>query len=248
MINKLSLLAVIAALLTPLASMGAGGRDAGLMQSGANVNDTNSLQRGAKLYMNYCLGCHSTDYMRYQRLAEDLQLSEETVMENLMFTDAKIGDTIGNNMSKEQGEAWFGKAPPDLSLTGRSRGADWIYTYLMSFYQDEFGAWNNTLLANAAMPHVLWQLQGIQKPVYVTRTDDSGYESRVIESLELVQPGQLSPEEYSLAMRDIAAYLDYVGEPIQLKRKSFGVWVMLYLAIFAVIAYLLKREFWRDVH
>ena len=242
------LVVIASALLAfPLLGSAAGGSEH-LMHSGANVNDTASLQRGAQLYMNYCLGCHSTDFMRYQRLADDLELSEDLVMENLVFTDAKIGDPISNAMSEEDAARWFGKAPPDLSLVGRSRGPDWIYTYLMSFYRDDTGAWNNTLLANAAMPHVLWQLQGIQEPVYATHTDESGYESRVVESLELVEPGALSPEAYSDAMRDLAAYLDYVGEPVQLKRKGIGVWVMLYLAIFALIAYLLKVEFWRDVH
>lgn len=244
--SKILVMIASALLAMPVAGMAAG--KANLMHSGANVNDSASLQRGAQLYMNYCLGCHSTEFQRYQRLATDLGLDEDMVMENLVFTDAKIGDPISNSMRPEDAVRWFGKAPPDLSLTGRSRGADWIYTYLMSFYRDDTGAWNNTLLANAAMPHVLWQLQGIQEPVYATQVDENGYESRVVESLLLAEPGMLSPDEYSAAMRDLAAYLDYVGEPVQLKRKSIGVWVMLYLAIFALIAYLLKVEFWRDVH
>lgn len=243
---KLKVFLASALLALPLVSAAAG--KANLMTSGANVNDTASLQRGAQLYMNYCLGCHNTAFMRYSRVAQDLGLSEEMVMQNLVFTEAKIGDTITNNMRPDDAARWFGKVPPDLSLIGRSRGADWVYTYLMSFYEDESGSWNNTLLPNAAMPHVTWKLQGIQTPVFATHTDENGFESRVVESLVLSEPGILSPADYSNAMRDIAAYLDYVGEPVQLKRKSLGVWVMLYLAIFALIAYLLKREFWRDVH
>jgi ubiquinol-cytochrome c reductase cytochrome c1 subunit len=223
----------------------AGGAE--LMHSGANPTDLASLQRGAQLYMNYCSGCHSANYMRYQRLADDLGLSEEAVMENFVFGDKKIGETMSISMRPEDGQAWFGKAPPDLTVTGRSRGADWIYTYLMSFYEDELGQWNNTVLQNAAMPHVLWQLQGIQKPVYKTVTE-GGMEQRVIERLELVSPGSMTPEEYAGAMRDLAAFMDYMSEPAQLKRKSIGIWVLVYLAIFTFIAYLLKREFWRDVH
>lgn len=231
--------------LAPLANAAGGKVD--LVPSGANVNDISSLQSGAQLYVNYCIGCHSLNFMRYNRLAEDLELSEEMVMNNLMFTDAKFGDPMSNAMTEEGGKAYFGKAPPDLSLIARSRGGDWIYNYLLSFYRDDSGAWNNTILANAAMPHVLWNLQGIQEPIYETVMDGT-VEVRTVAALELVEPGLMNEEEYATAMRDLTAFLDYVSEPIQLKRKEIGVWVMAFLAFFALLSFFLKKEYWRDVH
>ena len=221
---------------------------AGMEQSGANIDDTASLQRGAKLYVNYCLGCHSLAYMRYNRLAKDLQLSEEQVMDNLVFSDAKFAETMDIAMDPDQAEAWFGKTPPDLSLIGRSRGPDWLYSYLLGFYQDESGAWNNTALPNAAMPHVLWKLQGIQTPVYRQETTEEGFTHEVLDHFEIATPGTQSAEEYKETARDLAAFLEYVGEPAKLQRKGIGVWVILFLALFTFIAYLLKLEYWRDVH
>lgn len=238
-----------AALLLPVASItvsAAGG--AGVEHSGANIEDTASLQRGAKWYVNYCLSCHTLSYQRYNRLAEDLDLSEEMVMQNLVYSDAKFADTMSIAMDPEQAESWFGKTPPDLSLIGRSRGSDWVFSYLRAFYQDENGSWNNTLLPNASMPHVLWRLQGIQTPVYRTETSESGFSHEVIDHFELTTPGTQSPQEFEETARDIAAFLEYVGEPAKLKRKDIGVWVILFLVLFTFIAYLLKVEYWRDVH
>jgi len=181
--------------------------------------------------------------MRYNRLAEDLDLGEERVMDNLVFADAKIGDTMQVAMRPKDAAAWLGKAPPDLSLIARSRGEDWLFTYFLTFYQDPKGGWNNLLLPNAAMPHVLWQLQGIQEPVMGTH---DGFE--VVESLELAQPGLLSPEEYEETVRDLVTFLEYLGEPAEVKRKNVGIWVLLFLALFALLAYALKAEYWRDVH
>ena len=240
---------LFAALVLPVSSftvLASGG--AGVEHSGANIEDTASLQRGAKWYVNYCLGCHTLSYQRYNRLAEDLDLSEEMVMQNLVYSDAKFGETMSIAMDPEQAEAWFGKTPPDLSLIGRSRGADWVFSYLRGFYQDGNGGWNNTLLPNASMPHVLWRLQGIQTPVYRTETSESGFSHEVIDHFELTTPGTQSPEEFEETARDIAAFLDSVGEPAKLKRKGIGVWVILFLVLFTFIAYLLKVEYWRDVH
>ena len=239
-----------AVLLLPVASstLSAAGAAGGLEHSGVNINDAASLQRGAKLYVNYCLGCHSIAYMRYNRLAEDLGLTEEQVMQNLVTTDAKFGETMSISMDPDHAKAWFGKTPPDLSLIGRSRGADWIYAYLRGFYQDETGSWNNTMLPNASMPHVLWQLQGVQTPVYRQETDVSGMTHDVIDHFELTKAGSQSADEYRQTARDIAAFLDYAGEPAKLKRKGIGVWVILFLALFTLVAYLLKAEYWRDVH
>ena len=247
--KKLATYLFIAALLLPLTSLtvsAAGG--AGVEHSGANINDTASLQRGAKWYVNYCLGCHTISYMRYNRLAEDLDLSEEMVMENLVFSDSKFGETMDIAMDEEQAKAWFGKTPPDLSLIGRSRGADWVYSYLLGFYKDESGGWNNTLLPNVSMPHVLWPLQGIQSPVYRQETLEGGFIHEVIDHFKLTTAGSQSPEEFKETSRDIVAFLVYAGEPAKLKRKDVGVWVILFLALFTFIAYLLKAEYWRDVH
>jgi len=239
----------VAALLLPLSSFAvsaAGG--AGVEHSGANVSDTASLQRGAKWYVNYCQGCHALGYMRYSRLAKDLDLTEDMTMENLVFSRAKFGETMDIAMKADQSITWFGKTPPDLSLVGRSRGPDWLYSYLLGFYQDDSGGWNNTLLPNAAMPHVLWQLQGIQTPVYRQEISESGFSHQVIDHFELATPGSQSVEEYKETARDLATFLQYVGEPAVLQRKKLGVWVLMFLAVFTFIAYLLKVEYWRDIH
>jgi ubiquinol-cytochrome c reductase cytochrome c1 subunit len=232
----------LAALLTIMAPVFAAGGGA-LEHANVNIRDTAAVQRGARLFVNYCLSCHSASFMRYNRLAEDLGLDEEVVMENLVFADAKIGETMEVAMRPEDAEKWLGKAPPDLSLMSRSRGADWLYTYLLTFYQDETGGWNNRVLPNASMPHVLWQLQGIQKPVYATHDGLA-----VVDHLVLAEPGLQSPEEYEDSVRDLVTFMEYLGEPAKVKRKNVGIWVLLFLALFAFIAYLLKAEYWRDVH
>ena len=233
-----SLLALL--VITPTALASGGGA---LEHANVNIRDTAATQRGAQLFVNYCLSCHSAGYMRYNRLAEDLGLDEELVMDNLVFADVKIGNTMDAAMRAEDAEEWLGKAPPDLSVISRSRGADWLYTYLLTFYQDETGGWNNLALPNAAMPHVMWQMQGIQKPVYATH---DGRE--VIDHLTLAEPGLQSPEEYKDSVRDLVTFLEYLGEPSKVKRKNIGVWVLLFLALFTLIAYALKAEYWRDVH
>lgn len=222
-------------------AFGAGGE--ALERANVNIRDTAAIQRGAQVFVNYCLSCHSASYMRYNRLAEDLDLSEELVMENLVFADVKIGDTMTIAMRPKDAETWLGKTPPDLSLISRSRGADWLFTYLLTFYQDDTGGWNNLTFPNASMPHVLWQLQGIQKPVYATH---DGHE--VIDHLVLAKPGLETPEEYEETVRDLVTYLEYLSEPAEVKRKNIGVWVLLFLALFALVSYALKAEYWRDVH
>jgi ubiquinol-cytochrome c reductase cytochrome c1 subunit len=214
-----------------------------LEHAGINARDVAAVQRGAKWYVNYCFSCHSAQFMRYNRLAKDLGLSEESVMKNLVFSGAKFGDTMDIAMKPDQAALWLGKTPPDLSLIARSRGPDWLFTYLKTFYQDETGKWNNLSLPNAAMPHVLWQLQGIQKPVYATHDG-----IQVVDHLELAVEGLQTPEEYEETVRDLVTFLDYLGEPAKLERKSLGVWVMLFLTVFALLAFALKVEFWRDVH
>jgi ubiquinol-cytochrome c reductase cytochrome c1 subunit len=221
----------------------AAGGGAHLEHSEVNARDVAAVQKGAKWYVNYCFSCHSAQYMRYNRLSEDLDLTEEQVMKNLVFSDAKIGDTMDIAMRPDDAAMWLGKAPPDLSLIARSRGVDWLFTYLKSFYQDENGDWNNLVLPNASMPHVMWQLQGIQKPVYVSHGD-----VEVVDHLVLATEGLQTPEEYEKTVRELVTFLDYLSEPAKLKRKSIGIWVMLFLTVFAFVAYLLKAEYWRDVH
>ena len=245
---KKQLLAVLL-LVAPAFALASG---AGVHLDKANIDPTDkaSLQRGVRTFVNYCMGCHSAKYERYNRLARDLGISEDLVIENLMFTGEKIGDTMDIALSKSQGKAWFGAAPPDLTLIARRRGVDWLYTYLRTFYQDDsrpFGV-NNEVFNNVGMPNVLWQLQGEQKPVYKTVTDDEGHEHKVLEGVELVKQGSLSPEEFDATIRDLVNFLAYTGEPIKLQRQSLGIKVLLFLALFFVVAYLLKKEYWKDVH
>ena len=233
------------ALLFSAAALASGGGS--LQQAGNDLTDRASLQRGAQAYMSYCSGCHSLKYLRYSRMAEDLGLTEDQVMANLNFTGAKVGEQIHVSMSKEQGDKWFGKMPPDLSLIARVRGTDWIYTYLKSFYLDESRplGWNNKLFPNASMPNPLWELQGLQHAEF-GEPDAAG--ERHPERLVVTSPGHVQPAEFDQTVRDITNVLEYAGEPAVLKRQSMGVWVVLFLALLAFLAYLLKNEYWKDVH
>jgi ubiquinol-cytochrome c reductase cytochrome c1 subunit len=220
----------------------------GLMQSHVNLGDQASLQRGAKYFMNYCAGCHSLGYQRYSRMAEDLGLTEEEVQTWLNFSGAKFGDVMKSAMAPGDGVAFFGKAPPDLSLVARAKpgGPDWTYTFLKSFYVDETrpSGWNNTLLPGASMPNVLWDLQGTQRAVY----EQSEHGESHIAGFEIAPAGRISAAEYDSVVRDITNFLNYVGEPAAMKREAIGIWVVLFLAVFTFIAWLLKAEFWRDIH
>ncbi len=223
-----------------------GGGD--LEHAGINISDTSSLQRGAAVFRDYCFGCHAADYMRYQRLADDLELGEDYVKQYFMRGDTKIGDTMSIAMDAADSEVWFGKTPPDLSLIARSRTPDWLYAYLRSFYRDENGAWNNTIFPDVSMPNVFWQEQGILEPVYDHAEDHGEGEAPQIAHLEPVQAGSMTPEAFDGMVRDLVAFLEYMGEPAKLKRKSVGWKVLLFLALFAFLAYLLKAEYWRDIH
>jgi ubiquinol-cytochrome c reductase cytochrome c1 subunit len=205
-------------------------------------NDQAALQHGAKIYVNYCLNCHGASFMRYNRL-RDIGLTEAQIKDNLMFTAEKVGEPMHVVMRREDAKLWFGVSPPDLTLIARARasefgsGADWIYTYLRSFYRDDTRptGWNNKIFTNVAMPHVLWELQGEQ----VIGPDHE---------LSLAKPGKLTPEQYDDFVGDLVAYLQFMGEPVAGFRKELGVIVLIFLAIFFVLAYALKREFWKDVH
>lgn len=237
-----------ALLLAVIPALGLAAGAGPLESSGTDLRDRASLQRGAGLYMNYCSGCHALALHRYSRIGLDLNLSQEQVEQFLILGDAKFGETINTGIAAGDGTAWFGKAPPDLSLAARARhnGPDWIYTYLKSFYVDESRpmGWNNTLFPGASMPHVLWELQGTQRPIYAQGPDGQPH----VVKLELATPGRLDAKQYDQVARDISAFLQYVAEPAALKREAIGVWVLLFLAFFTFIAYLLKLEYWRDVH
>jgi ubiquinol-cytochrome c reductase cytochrome c1 subunit len=218
----------------------------------ANIDPTNhaSLQRGAKLYVNYCMGCHSMNYQRYNRVARDIGLTDPQMEENLIFTGAKVGDTMTIAMSETDAKRWFGAAPPDLNLIARSSGIDWLYTYLRTFYRDPsrpLGS-NNAIFQQVGMPNVLWELQGVQEPVFHTETDAQGNEKEVLAGVELVEPGKLTAAEFDRSMRDLVNFLAYSAEPIKLERQSLGVWVLLFLVLMTVVFYLLKKEYWKDVH
>lgn len=229
-----------------------------------DLTDKAALQHGAGLYMSYCSGCHAISYHRYSRTAADLGLTQEQVEKNLIYNDQKFGETINTGLNADDAKAWFGKAPPDLSVIARTKeqGADWIYNYLRSSYVDETrpSGWNNTVLPGASMPNVLWELQGVQHPLLEAKKKDAKGIDEVCEKGESqgqcitgyqipdAQKGRLSEEEFDRDARDISAFLAYVGEPAALKRESIGVWVVLFLAFFTLLAYLLKSEYWRDVH
>ena len=212
------------------------GAEAGyrLDRSPHEPTDQVSLQAGARTFVNYCIGCHGLQYMRYNRL-RDLGLSDAQIRDNLMFTAEKVGETMKTPMTVKEGKLWFGVPPPDLSVVARSRGADWLYSYLRTFYRDPKAAtgWNNQVFPNVAMPHALWTLQG----------------ERRLEDGKLVQASQgaQSSAEYDATARDLVNFLVYVGEPSALDRKAWGIWTLFALGILFIFAWLLKREYWKDV-
>lgn len=211
-----------------------------------DLNDQPSLQRGARLFVNYCLTCHSAAYMRYSRMGRDLGISDELIKQNLMFTADKVGELMTIAMSEEDAKDWFGTAPPDLTLVTRSRGPTWVYNYMRGFYREYKwpGRWNNALFPNVAMPHVLYALQGTQRAIFESKDDGS----KVLTGFELERPGVMDKAQYDAAMRDLTNFLVYLGEPAKLVRYRLGVYVLVFLAVFLVFVYLLKKEYWKDVH
>jgi ubiquinol-cytochrome c reductase cytochrome c1 subunit len=223
------------ALLSPIAAWAA---EAGyrLDRSPHDPTDWISLQAGARTFVNYCIGCHGAQYMRYNRLTE-IGLNEAQIRDNLLFTADKVGETMKTTLGTKEGKQWFGVPPPDLSVVNRSRGADWLYTYLRTFYRDAKTAtgWNNAVFPNVAMPHALWTLQG-----------ERAYEAKEGKWIELSK-GALSPTDYDATVRDLVNFLAYVGEPAAVHRKPIGIVVLFVLMILFIFAYLLKREYWKDV-
>jgi len=220
------------------------------MHANVNLSDQASLQRGARVFVNYCLSCHSAAYMRYNRIGKDLGISETVLKENLMFGTDKTGSTMTISMSKDDSAQFFGVSPPDLSVIARSRGADWLYTYFMTFYRDDsrpFGV-NNLVFKDTGMPHVLWELQGWQDPVYEDVVGSDGNMVKKFAHLKHEIEDKSRDKAYAKTVMDLVNFLVYVGEPIKLKRYKIGFWVIVYLLIFLVIVVLLKKEYWRDVH
>ncbi|HVH35118.1 MAG TPA: cytochrome c1 [Tahibacter sp.] len=267
----------LAVALTSIAPAALANSEGGKLPS-ANTRPDNiaSVQRGAKLFFNYCVGCHSLQFVRYSRLADDLGLTEEQVMQNLNFTGAKFGDTVVSSMPAADAATWFGKAPPDLSLEGRSKGPDWVYNYLKSFYIDHSRplGWNNAVFPGASMPNVLWEMQGAQHAAFEpkqkkqekcsgTPAEGCNNGQREVEAcapgrteidgkclvhLEVETAGTQNAQQFDETVRDVTAFLQYAAEPAALQRQKLGAWVVLYLAFFTFLAWLLKKEYWKDVH
>lgn len=247
---KKFLIALLSAFLLAPAAVMANGAEIHLDKAPDVQGDKAALQNGAKLFVNYCLNCHGASSMRYNRLM-DLGLTEQQIKDNLMFTAEKVGEPMRAAIRADEARKWFGATPPDLSVIARARaseegsGADWLYTYLRSFYRDENRptGWNNVIFENVGMPHVLWELQG-QQELEVGKTAD-GHEHK---QLKLAVPGKLSAAEYDRQVADLVGFLVYMGEPGAGFRKQLGVGVLLFLCLLFVVSYLLKREYWKDVH
>lgn len=213
-----------------------------------HLSDMVSLQNGARTFVNYCMNCHGAQYMRYNRLT-DIGLTEAQIRDNLMFSAEKVGETMKVSLSTKDGKAWFGVPPPDLSVIARSRGADWLYTYLRTFYRDPKAAsgWNNAVFPNVGMPHALWTLQGERGLEIVKSKDKSGHETTEYKWSQ-ISPGRMSAVEYDRTVNDLVNFLVYVGEPSAQNRKMIGVWVLLVLAFVYCFAFALKKAYWKDVH
>lgn len=240
---------IIALLLTLPSLVMAAGSNYPLDHAEYDLSDKASLQNGMKLYMNYCLGCHQQQYQRHNRSFADLGIPEELGQEYLQFTGEKVSDYIRSSMPTESAAKWFGAPPPDLTLVARVRGADWLYTYLRTFYVDEsrpFGV-NNMVFPEVGMPHVLQELQGTPSKTTEQRMVDGEMVDRYV-GLKSDGTGELSESEYDAAVLDLVNYLVYTGEPMMLERQATGKWVMVFILVLLIFVYLLKKDYWREVH
>ena len=249
---KKLLLSLIAALGLAAGAHAAGGGMA-WDKAPVNITDQASLQNGAKLFVNYCLNCHSAAFMRFNRL-KDIGLTDQQIKDNLLFTTDKIGETMKSAIDPKQASEWFGANPPDLTVIARSRagsggsGADYLYTFLRTFYRDDTKAtgWNNLAFPSVGMPHALWQLQGERGAVFEQR-ESHGQTEQVFKGWEQISPGSMTPQQYDQAVGDLVNYLQWMGEPAQNTRVRIGVWVLLFLAGFTFIAWRLNAAFWKDI-
>lgn len=241
-------LAAVLVFVAPAAVFAAGGHVA-LDTAPIDQHDVASLQRGARNFVSYCLNCHSAQYMRYNRLA-DLGLTDQQIKDNLMFASDKVGDPMTIAMKAKDAKKWFGAQPPDLSVIARSRGADWLYTYLRTYYRDESRptGWNNITFPDVGMPHVLWELQGLQDLEEEKPAAEGEHGGHAAPKLKLAQAGAMTPKQYDAFVADLVNYLVYMGEPARLQRAQIGILTLLFLGVLFVFAYLLKKEYWKDVH
>jgi ubiquinol-cytochrome c reductase cytochrome c1 subunit len=247
---------IIFALVTALGLMaGVQASEGGIVWDKApdRTNDMGSLQNGARLFVNYCLNCHSAAFMRFNRL-KDINLTDKEIKDNLLFTTEKVGDTMKSAIDPKQAKDWFGGNPPDLTVIARSRaghggtGADYLYTYLRTYYRDETKAtgWNNLAFPSVAMPHVLWELQGVRTPVYEEK-EEHGHKVAIFKGWQQVTPGTMTPLQYDQAMGDLVGYLQWMGEPAQNTRIRVGVWVLIFLLCLTFLTWRLNAAFWKDV-
>jgi ubiquinol-cytochrome c reductase cytochrome c1 subunit len=243
MAKAITLIALVAVSVFSSAALAAGRES--LEPAGNDVDNVVSLQRGARNFMNYCSGCHSAQYVRFNSVARGLGLSEDQVVQNLMFNAQKTFETIRAAMPADDARRWFGQAPPDLSLMARARGADYIYNFLKGFYLDPTSPTgvDNVVLPGASMPHVLWELQGLQRAEF----KEVEHEGTVFEKFEPVSTGSLPPEEFDSFVRDTVNFMEYIAEPVRSTRRKLGVWVLMFLTVFLVIASMLKKQIWKDV-
>lgn len=248
MTDKLTAVVVLTLAFLPIATFAAGG-GAVLEESNIVRDDISSLQRGARNFMNFCSGCHSAKYVRFKTIGKYLELSEEQLVDNLMFNAEKTFETMNVSMRPSDAERWFGTTPPDLSLMARSSGADYIYNYLKSFYVDPDSPTgvDNTILEGTSMPHVLWRLQGYQRAIVTTHEDADGNVSEHFEGFEPVTTGSMSAEDYDAFVRDTTNFLAYISEPIRSERRKLGAWVLVFLFFFWIVASMLKKQIWKDV-
>jgi ubiquinol-cytochrome c reductase cytochrome c1 subunit len=251
---KKIIITLIAALGIATGAQAAGADTVAWDQAPNKVNDLPALQNGAKLFVNYCLNCHSAAFMRFNRL-RDIGLTEQQVKDNLLFATDKVGETMKAAIDPRQAKEWFGANPPDLTLIARSRsghagtGADYLYTYLRTYYRDPTKAtgWNNLVFPSVGMPHVLWELQGEREPLFESR-QEHGQEVKVFKGWKQVSPGTMTPLQYDQAVGDLVAYLQWMAEPAQNSRVRVGVWVLLFLGVFTIFAWRLNAAYWKEVH
>jgi ubiquinol-cytochrome c reductase cytochrome c1 subunit len=251
---KKLILTLIAALGIATGAQASGGDSIAWDKAPNKLSDLPSLQNGAKLFVNYCLGCHSAAFMRYNRL-RDLGLTEQQIKDNLLFTGAKVGDTMMATIDPRQAKEWFGANPPDLTLVARSRsghggtGADYLYTYLRTYYRDPTKAtgWNNLLFPDVGMPNALWELQGDREPVFATR-EEHGHQVKVFQGWKQLSPGTMTPIQFEESVGDLVGFLQWMAEPGQNARVRVGVWVLLFLGLLTAVTWRLNAAFWKEVH
>ena len=258
-LRKTMLRAVTIAVLSALAAT-AGASSGEMLRLGTphiDHTDQASLQRGAKNYMNFCSGCHSLQYMRYNRMAKDIGITDsdgafspKLLQDNLIFNGQKVADLIKTSMNKGDAANWFGTPPPDLTLEARLRGVDWVYNYLLGFYEDTSRPWgvNNVIFKDVSMPHVLVELQGVQRPIYRHHREDDGRDTVSIVGLEISEPGLMKPAEYRGMVNDLVNFLSYAANPVKEQSRRIGFFVLLFLAVLFILAWALKKEYWKDVH